>query len=133
MAFLNWEAKYEFGIPDMDKQHKKWLEILNKFYDQVSSGDIKKNMGTMVDEALQYTKFHFSEEEKFMAKMNFGNIKEQQKMHKEIISTLEKFKSDLNSKKLITSTALTNELKNWFKMHILVEDMKYADHFRKMK
>lgn len=68
-----------------------------------------------------------------MAKMNFGNIKEQQKMHKEIISTLEKFKSDLNSKKLITSTALTNELKNWFKMHILVEDMKYADHFRKMK
>jgi hemerythrin-like metal-binding protein len=133
MAFLNWEAKYEFGIPEMDKQHKKWLEILNKFYDQVSSGDIKKNMGTMVDEALQYTKFHFSEEEKFMAKMNFGNIKEQQKMHKEIISTLEKFKSDLNSKKLITSTALTNELKNWFKMHILVEDMKYADHFRKMK
>ncbi len=102
MAFLNWEAKYEFGIPEMDKQHKKWLEILNKFYDQVSSGDIKKNMGTMVDEALQYTKFHFSEEEKFMAKMNFGNIKEQQKMHKEIISTLEKFKSDLNSKKLIT-------------------------------
>lgn len=133
MAFLNWEAKYEFGIPEMDKQHKKWLEILNKFYDQVSSGDIKKNMGTMVDEALQYTKFHFSEEEKFMAKMNFANIKEQQKMHKEIISTLEKFKSDLNSKKLITSTALTNELKNWFKMHILVEDMKYADHFRKMK
>lgn len=62
MAFLNWEAKYEFGIPEMDKQHKKWLEILNKFYDQVSSGDIKEKMGAMVDEALQYTKFHFSEE-----------------------------------------------------------------------
>ena len=133
MAFLNWEAKYEFGIPEMDKQHKKWLEILNKFYDQVSSGDIKEKMGTMVDEALQYTKFHFSEEEKFMEKMKFPHIKEQQKMHKEIVATLEKFKADLNSKKLITSTALTNELKNWFKMHILVEDMKYANHFKKSK
>lgn len=65
--------------------------------------------------------------------MKFPHVKEQQKMHKEIIATLESFKADLNSKKLITSTALTNELKKWFKMHILVEDMKYANHFKKNK
>ncbi len=36
MGFLQWSTKFELGIPEMDMQHKKWLEILNNFYDHLS-------------------------------------------------------------------------------------------------
>lgn len=133
MAFLKWDKKYELGIPEMDNQHKKWAEILNKFYDQVSKSDLKTNMLEMVDEALAYTKYHFTEEEKFMSKMKYPKINEQKIMHEEIISSLMKFKDSLKSNKTITSMEITNELKKWFKDHIMVEDMKYAEFFKKTK
>jgi hemerythrin-like metal-binding protein len=133
MSFLKWEQKYELGIPEMDNQHKKWVEILNKFYEKVSKSDLQTNILEMVDEALIYTKYHFREEEKFMASMNYPKLKEQQKMHIDIISTLSNFKSVIMSKKQITSMEVTNELKKWFKEHIMIEDMKYAEFYLKQK
>ncbi len=133
MAFFTWEQKYELGIPEMDNQHKKWVAILNKFYDQVSKSDLKKNMLEMLDEALNYTKFHFREEEKFMASINYTNIDEQKRMHKNIITTLEDFRKTIISDKTITSMSLTNEMKKWFKEHILVEDKKYAEFLKQKK
>jgi hemerythrin-like metal-binding protein len=130
---MNWESKYEFGIPEMDKQHRKWLEILNNFYDGVSKGDLKDKMLLLVDEALKYTKYHFDEEEKFLAKLNYPNIAEQKKMHQAIIATLTNYKKEISGNKNILSMAVTNELKKWFKDHILIEDMKYADFLKKAK
>lgn len=133
MAFFTWESKYELGIPEIDNQHKKWVAILNKFYDQVSKSDLKQNMLEMLDEALDYTKFHFREEEKFMASINYAKIDDQKRMHKDIITTLENFRKTINSDKTITSMSLTNEMKKWFKEHILVEDKKYADFLKQKK
>ena len=133
MAFLNWESKYELGIPEIDNQHRKWVAILNKFYDQISKSELKKNMLEMLDEAFDYTKFHFREEEKFMASINYVNIDDQKRMHKDIIATLENFKKSILSDKTITSMNLTNEMKKWFKEHILVEDKKYADFLKRNK
>ena len=133
MAFFTWEPKYELGIPEMDNQHKKWVGILNKFYDQVSKSDLKTNMLEMLEEALDYTKFHFREEEKFMASISYAKIDEQKRMHKDIITTLEDFRKTINSDKTITSMSLTNEMKKWLKEHILVEDKKYADYLKQKK
>ena len=133
MGFLSWEAKYEFGIPEIDNQHKKWLTILNRFYDSVGKVDLGSKVKDLVVEAIEYTSYHFKEEEKFMEKMKFPHLSEQKKMHQEIITMLTSFKNDIENKKTIISMAVTNEMKKWFKEHILIEDMKYAEYYKKMK
>ena len=39
LSLLKWEAKYVMGVAEIDNQHKKWRDILNRFYDGVSKGD----------------------------------------------------------------------------------------------
>ena len=133
MGFLQWEQKYEFGIPEVDEQHKKWLSILNKFYDSMGNGDLNNKMKSLVAEALDYTVYHFNEEEKLMEKMKFPHLNEQKRMHKEIVNMLSAFKKDIENKKTIISMSITNEMKKWFKEHILLEDMKYAEYYKKSK
>jgi hemerythrin len=44
MSFMDWSIDYEIGIPEMDSQHKKWLELLNRFYDHLNTGEFNKKL-----------------------------------------------------------------------------------------
>jgi len=133
MAFLVWSSTYEFGIEEIDSQHKRWLEILNNFYDHLSEGQLKSKLISLLDEAIEYTLFHFASEETFMATMGYPHIDDQKKMHQNIASLLTDFKKDALNDKIIVSTIVTKELKKWFNEHILIEDMKYAEFFKSKK
>jgi hemerythrin len=133
MGFLVWDAKFEFGIQEIDEQHKKWLSILNNFYDHLYDSNMENVLLDLVNEALNYTHFHFREEEKFLAKINYPHLQEQKQKHSEIAEMLSSFKNNIIGKKMVVSITITNELKKWFKEHILIEDMKYAEFYKKQK
>ncbi len=130
MAFLTWSRDFEMGIPEMDEQHKKWLDLLNAFYIHIGNDDFQERMVELIDGVLSYTKYHFSEEEALMASINYPAIGEQRSMHGDIVKRIEEFKTKAGEGKLIISMPLTAELKKWFKEHILIEDMKYAQYLK---
>ena len=66
-----------------------------------------------------------------MEKIKFPHLNDQKKMHRDIIAILTQYKADIANNKNILSLTITTELKKWFKEHILVEDMKYAEYFKK--
>ena len=66
-----------------------------------------------------------------MEKIKFPHLNDQKKMHKNIIAILTRYKADIVNNKNILSMTITTELKKWFKEYILVEDMKYAEYFKK--
>ncbi len=129
MGFMTWEKQYEIGIPEMDRQHKKWLEMLNRFYDNLADGDVTEKMKTLVQEVLDYTEYHFSEEEKLMNGMGYPAIGEQKEMHDAIKQKIIDFKKKLDDGRTIVSLSITAELKTWFREHIMIEDKKYAETF----
>ena len=130
MAFMHWSKEFELGVPEMDKQHQKWLEILNNFYDHISKyGDFNEEMKTLLNEAYDYTNYHFTEEERLMEELGYPALSEQKMMHNEIKEKIKSFKTKLEKGEHLLSISLTNELKSWFKNHILIEDKKYADRY----
>jgi hemerythrin-like metal-binding domain len=132
MGFMSWSKEYEFDIPEMDQQHKKWLEILNKFYDHLENENMRSHLHEMITEAVDYTHYHFQEEEKLMLKIGYHDINEQKRMHKEIVNKIEAFQNKIKNGEPIVTMTLTSEFKNWFKNHILVEDKKYAEIYHKL-
>lgn len=130
MAFMEWSKEFEFGIPEIDGQHKTWLEILNRFYDHIAEANLQDKMLEMVNEAYHYTLFHFQSEENFMARIHYPKINEQKTMHHAIVEKLKSFQSDIQSGKMLISTSVTKELKQWFREHILVEDKQYAEYLQ---
>lgn len=133
MAFMVWSKEFEIGIPEMDKQHQRWLELLNNFYDRLETSNMKDHLLRLIDEAIDYTQYHFSEEEKLMASIGYPAQNDQKKMHQDIRSKIAEYRQKIATDKPLMSMSVTNEFKGWFTHHILEEDRKYADMYKLVK
>ena len=59
MAFYEWQDSFSVGNKTMDEQHKKMIGILNQLHDAMSEGKPTNEIGLIVSEMVDYTKFHF--------------------------------------------------------------------------
>ncbi len=127
MPLLHWDEKYSTGIREMDEQHKKWMELINRFYDRINDVKLQDNMKDTLKEAIDYTVYHFDQEEKFMADKGYSKLSEQKKEHERIKNKLFEFQDLLDHDKLVVSSPLTREMKSWFNEHITNMDKEYGD------
>ncbi|MDD2738875.1 MAG: hemerythrin domain-containing protein, partial [Methylomonas lenta] len=66
MAILTWSNQLELGVPSVDKQHQHLVEILNQLDEAVALGYEPQKVLKLVDELIDYTHYHFEDEERFM-------------------------------------------------------------------
>jgi len=58
-----WNRNFETGIERIDQQHKILVEILNRLARHFASNPQEPDYDRIIDELLDYAKFHFEEEE----------------------------------------------------------------------
>ncbi len=133
MSIVTWGKEFEIGVPEMDKQHKRWIEIINNFYDNLERTNVDNKLKEMINEVLDYTHYHFSEEEKLMTSIGYSELAGQKKMHDTITSRMNDYKKKIDNNEMLMSITVTNDLKDWLKNHIMVEDKKYADAYNAKK
>lgn len=126
MSLLQWKEEYNTGIQKMDEQHKKWMSIINQFYDQLQKREMHDNLGELLYKAIDYTNFHFSEEEKMMETYHFSGLEQQKKEHAEIRSKLSEMEKRYKEGRLDISLPVTSEMKSWFNRHISKLDNEYG-------
>jgi len=126
MAFYEWQANFSVGVNEMDEQHKKLIAILNQLHDSMKAGKAAKEIGLIIDEMVEYTKFHFAAEEKRMTEKNYIGLASQKAEHAAFVKKAQEFQKEVNSGKLAVSLDVLNFLKDWLTNHILITDMKYS-------
>ena len=126
MAFYEWQDSFSVGSKEMDEQHKKLIAILNHLHDTMKAGKAAKEVGLIVDEMVDYTKFHFSAEEKLMADKQYIGLGSQKAEHAAFVKKAQEFQNEISSGKLSVSIDVLNFLKDWLSNHILIIDMKYS-------
>lgn len=124
---LTWnEEVYGLGIKKIDDQHKVLLNLIAAL-GQAKTGDLEF-IGKVLNTLVEYTKNHFSDEEKLLKKMHFPNLENHSRQHKKFVETVEVFRQDFL--KTPDSQVLLNKivdfLGKWLTQHILIEDREYA-------
>ena len=131
MQKIEWSDEvYALGIKKIDDQHKQLLNLINALA-QIGQSDkpvepdfIKKVVNTLVD----YTKNHFSDEEKLLKRLHYPDYPNHSLAHRRFISQVEEFREAFHnspdSKVLIEK--IVTFLSTWLTRHILVEDKEYA-------
>ena len=74
------------GIDSIDDQHKRIIQFYNKLVHSFNNDACDAHL--VLDELVNYTKFHFTNEEKFLEKINYPQFEEHQKKHLAIIEDL---------------------------------------------
>ncbi|WED23980.1 bacteriohemerythrin [Vibrio sp. JC009] len=129
MQSFQWDRSFETGIPDVDKQHKYLVELVNKYSSMTTGQQYSPEEGAKIlNELTEYTLYHFQEEERMMIRCGIAgeHLREHIAAHKKFVLDLKEFVDTFESYSEEQSTQLLDFLINWLVYHILGSDQNMA-------
>lgn len=128
MKITVWDEKYNVGVCELDAQHKQLLSILSDLYDAMQAHSTNFILGEILNRLIDYTKYHFSSEEKYMTQYDYPDLASHKREHevftKKVIEFKESFDSGKNS--FFLGLSLTSFAKDWLFSHISGTDKEYG-------
>lgn len=127
MAFFNWNDDLSVGVKASDGDHKELIEMLNRLFDGMKSGQGRDVVGKVLDDLISYTKFHFAREESYFDRTGYPAL-EHKAEHKELVRQAEDLQARYKSGEFSLSVETLDFLKDWLTIHIQGTDKKYTKH-----
>lgn len=128
MGKMKWDESLTIGVALIDEQHKKWIEHIHDVQAAIEARQGMTQIASTLDFLIDYTRFHFSTEEKSMAETGYSERGSHRAKHEELKETLDDlirdFREDGVTERL--SEAMGTFLANWLRNHILVVDRAFA-------
>jgi hemerythrin-like metal-binding protein len=126
MALITWGPMLAVGYKEIDDQHQKLVELVNRLNDAMHAGQGKEALQVVLNELVRYTQYHFGTEERLMAKHNYAMSAQHKAEHVKFVSDVSAFKKKFDSGNALISTEIMNFLRDWLSRHILQTDKKLA-------
>lgn len=125
MTFIEWSDGYSVKNAKMDEQHQMLFQYVNEFYEASENGKPHGELIIIFDKIIEYTHYHFQDEETIMAEANFPNLETHKAVHAQLVERVMDYKNRLQTENGV-ATEIKFFLKNWLTMHIAINDKEYS-------
>jgi hemerythrin-like metal-binding protein len=126
MAFIDWKAEYSIGQIDLDHDHRRLSDIINKLHDAVEHQRGDEVVGATLRSLRRYVEVHFAREERLLAQYGVNDAEDHIRSHRRIEDTLADFENlHASSPDQLDSQSLLGFLRRWLLNHVLKDDMQY--------
>ena len=126
MALIEWNDNLSVNIAEIDKQHRRLVDMINELNDAMKLGKGNAVLGKIINGLIDYTATHFGTEEKYFKTFGYPDAESHKKEHADFVSKVSEFKSGFNKGKLSVSVEVMRFLSQWLQNHIKVIDKKYG-------
>lgn len=127
MSEYKWTKDLEFGIKEIDEQHKHIIELVNSFSKMDKKNFSRNDILDFFNEIISYTHVHFKAEEKIFNEASYPDAKEHtiehQKLLKKINDLFLGFSEDSINQ---TVAGVSKLLTEWIEDHLMRVDRKYV-------
>lgn len=128
MEHIVWLKEYSVGNKKLDAQHLKIITLINSLDDYLDGGEAEKPIADVLDELQAYIVEHFSSEEALLQKKKYPGLAEQKKSHDEFIKQFSHLCAQMDGDEAKQAKSLIDFLIDWWRTHILEEDMRYKKY-----
>lgn len=128
MALVTWDPSFSVKVTRCDDDHKKLFALMNTLHDAMSLGKGAKVVQQVVQELLEYTKFHFTAEEALLEQTGYPGLSAHRLQHQQFVKQIEQFQKDLEVSAVGKAVSVLTFLKDWLSKHIKQTDQKYSAH-----
>ena len=128
---IEWNDRLSVGSQEIDKQHKRLVDMINKLYASFKDGNAKDILSQILDDLYDYTDYHFETEEKYFRAFDFYDTENHLRQHKGFLKKVLEFKRDYKAGKVTAPYEVMLFLKDWLIKHIMGSDKKYVELFKK--
>ncbi len=124
MAIFIWDDSYKTGVESIDVQHKKLVELLNQLDESLNIGGDTHEVIKLLDELVDYTQYHFKDEEKFMLSHEPDSqaSKDHQHTHQQFVEKIKIAQQECHDNPEKVTDELLDFLVQWLINHILLTD-----------
>lgn len=133
MEPIQWKPDYDTGIERIDHQHQNLVKILNDIIKMPKMIDNNRNkqIEIYLKALLDYTIYHFDQEEALMKTAGYPDLEEHMEEHAVIRKKVEDFVHRFNNGDRFLDIPIVEFLKNWLLNHICHKDQDYVPHVKK--
>jgi hemerythrin-like metal-binding protein len=129
MAYFNWNDEFSVGIPSIDQQHQRLVELINQLFQCMKDGGDRMLLGQVVDELVSYTVTHFRAEEDVMRKHNYPDLEDHKKVHENFIEQVGAYVEKIKAGERLPPADVYRFLKDWLVNHIEKQDREGYGRF----
>jgi len=130
MSKLKWSDKLSLGAPVIDGQHKQLVQLANNLISAVRDGE-KDVLPAFFEELMDYTEYHFQDEEMFMADVEYPDLEEHRGLHDDLRAQVVGYRDLCLSGECPEADDVVAFMKKWLISHIVYSDMKIGAFIRK--
>ena len=123
---MRWDSSLQLGIGQIDEQHKQLLAMINDLHRAMKQRQTMAIMGGILERLVNYTVYHFGNEEKLFQKHGYPEYDQHKKIHENLVGKVLEFKSKIDRGDSTISMELMDFLKDWLVNHIKGTDKKYV-------
>lgn len=121
-----------FEISEIEQQHRELIGMLNKLSAAVQDNEPLEKIELIIDTVIDYTRFHFAVEERFMAQYGYPELEGHIEKHRQLMRDILRFKEKL---RLIGEQQFSEWLHHWpfayIQAHITYADQQVEDYIAK--
>ena len=129
MSFLVWNDALSVGVKELDNDHKKLVELVNRMHDALSEGHARETVGPLLDDLIRYTKSHFEHEERLFARTGYPETPAHKAEHDQLThKVLDLQKQYHGGATALLSLQTMSFLKHWLVDHIQGSDKQYGPY-----
>lgn len=132
MESFEWKDRFSVNVDEMDNHHKKLMGYFAELQCELESDKATQKVGEILNALIEYSNFHFVEEERLMRAVNHRELAAQINQHAYFINEVKEMSRQF-SLQTLPSRSVLGFLRDWFINHIMSEDSKYGALMNKEK
>ena len=133
MELFQWKDEYDIGLPKIDKQHRKMVDMLNELYAAKKTDAVHQVIEETLMGLVAYTKVHFADEEELMSEANYPQLLTQRREHLDMTDEVLKMRNRFMQGDEPATFELLNFMNEWLKKHITGSDRKFGEFMREQR
>lgn len=123
--FMPWDPRYDSGIPEVDRQHRTLVDLLNRAAACVEEGR-NWEVETLFNDLWAYADHHFAFEEGLLEQARYPDLDAHKREHQAFRNHLANLYAGYLSRTGGGAAELMGFLRAWLETHILTSDRAYV-------
>lgn len=129
---FEWSDKFSIEVDVIDQQHQELFRLIKALHGAAVESQ-ETMLKTYLDELVDYTRYHFKEEEKLMESVDYPRVDSHKEEHNNLTGKVVDFKSQLDQNGSVNINEFITFLFNWLVKHIMDRDKKIGDFIKLQK
>ncbi len=126
MPLITWSDELAVRTKEIDDQHKRLIDLLNRLFDAMKQGKGRDALSPVLDERAQYTVYHFGTEEGLFREYGYPDAETHKAEHDAFARRVIDFQQAFEAGNKPITVDVLQFLTDWLQHHITQIDKKFG-------